>query len=252
MHHAELTTYLPFYIADSVLGLRPTQDWLFDIAVVDTQEEYDNDAKSARGEEFPKQIKNRPSNRALEDYVGVYEHPVYGTFDVALKRGSGKEDGKPRLVCSFAIFIDSLVEHYHYETFRVHLTVFATDEYMLISFVTGDDGTVSLRCNFSDFEFSCTQRPQSLPPRYIARPPPSMQPPKYGVTLGNEYSSSRDQFYRETQALDQKEYNGASHDHHSRLRETPEDDENRARGECLSIARFNYFRKRFLTKCGPK
>ncbi|KAF8949963.1 hypothetical protein BGZ52_004185, partial [Haplosporangium bisporale] len=98
MHHAELVTHLPFYIADSVLGLRPTQDWLFDIAVAKTREEYDNDAKSARGEEYPEQIKNKPSNRALEDYVGVYEHPVYGAFDVALKKGSGKEDGgTPRL-----------------------------------------------------------------------------------------------------------------------------------------------------------
>ncbi|KAG0007736.1 hypothetical protein BGZ80_004305, partial [Entomortierella chlamydospora] len=240
MHHAALTSYLPFYIADSVLGLRPTQDWLFDVAVVDTQVLYNDDAKSACGEEFPKQIKNRPSNRALEDYVGVYEHPVYGTFEVALKRGSGKEDGRPRLVCSFAIFIDSPVEHYHYETFRVHLTEFTADHYMLISFVIGDDGTVSLRCNFSDFEFTCTQKPQSLPPRYIARPPPSRQPPKYGVTLGNEYSSSRDQVYRETQALDQKEYYDPLHGHHSRLRETlggggrgQEDDENKARGGCL-------------------
>lgn len=156
MHHAELTTHLPYYIADSVLGLRPTQDWLFDIAVAETRKEYDSDAKSARGEEFPKHIKNKPSNRALEDYVGVYEHPVYGTFDVALKGGSGKEDGERLwLVCSFAIFIDSPVGHYHYETFRVHLTMFAMDEYMLISFVIGDDGTVSLRCNFSEFELTC-------------------------------------------------------------------------------------------------
>ncbi|KAG0045795.1 hypothetical protein BGZ83_008990 [Gryganskiella cystojenkinii] len=158
MHHAELTTHLPYYIADSVLGLRRTQDWLFDIAVVETREEYDNDAKSARGEEFPKQIENKPSSHALEDYVGVYEHPVYGTFDVALKRPSGKEDGeRPQLVCSFAMFIDSPVEHYHFETFRVHLTAFATNEYMLISFITGDDGAVSLRCNFSHFEFTCTR-----------------------------------------------------------------------------------------------
>lgn len=158
IHHTELANNLPYYIADSVLGLRPTQDWLFDIAVAKTRDEYDNDAKSARGEEFPKQIRNRPSNRALEDYVGVYEHPVYGAFDVALKRGSGKEDwGKPRLVCSFATFIDSPVEHYHYETFRVHLTMFTIDEYLLISFVTGDDGTVSLHCNFSEFEFTCTR-----------------------------------------------------------------------------------------------
>ncbi|KAF9309193.1 hypothetical protein BG003_010035 [Podila horticola] len=159
MHHAELVANLPYYIADSVLGLRPTQNWLFDIAVTETREEYDNDAKSARGEEFPKQIKNKPSSRALEDYVGVYEHPVYGAFDVALKRGSDKEDGgRPRLVCSYAIFIDSPVEHYHYETFRVHLTMFTTDEYILISFVTGDDGTVSLRCNFSILEFNCTRK----------------------------------------------------------------------------------------------
>ncbi|KAG0093205.1 hypothetical protein BGZ92_007040, partial [Podila epicladia] len=103
-------------------------------------------------------IKNKPSNRALEDYVGVYAHPVYGAFDVALTRGSDKEDGeRPRLVCSFATFINSPVEHYHYETFRVHLTMFATDEFMLISFVTGDDGTVGLRCNFSELEFTCTR-----------------------------------------------------------------------------------------------
>ncbi|KAG0258374.1 hypothetical protein BGZ95_004996 [Linnemannia exigua] len=158
MHHAELTTHLPFYIADSVLGLRPTQDWLFDIAVVETREEYDNDAKSACGEQLPKQIKNKPSSRALEEYVGVYEHPVFGTYDVALKKGSGKEDGeKPQLVFSYAIFIDSPVEHYHYDTFRVNLTAFTLDEYMLISFVTDDDGTVSLRCNFYDFDFICTR-----------------------------------------------------------------------------------------------
>jgi len=241
MQHGQLSAFLPYYIADSVLGLHPTQDWLFDIAVVRTREGYKNDREIARGEEYPKQIKNRPSNRAFEDYVGVYEHPVYGTWDIALKRGSDKEDGRPQLVCSYGKFIDSPVEHYHYETFRVHWIRFAEDGYLLISFVTSDDGTVSLRCNFANFEFICTKKPQSLPPRYIARPPPSMQPPKYGVTLNNEYSSSRDQVYRETQALDQKEYFDPLHDHPSRLRETlggggrgQEDDENKARGGCLS------------------
>ncbi|KAF9426605.1 hypothetical protein BGZ76_002680, partial [Entomortierella beljakovae] len=60
---ATLPFYSAYYIADEILNLPTTQDW-FDVALNETKNVFDNIAKVAKGE-FPKQIKNRPSQREL-------------------------------------------------------------------------------------------------------------------------------------------------------------------------------------------
>ncbi|KAF9314024.1 hypothetical protein BG003_004591 [Podila horticola] len=122
-----------FHIADEILGLRKTRDWMTETSIQFTKDMYSLTDKMAQGS-FPERVPNKPPAHALTEYAGEYDHLGFGTVTVRLERG--------QLHIAFAAFKGELA-HYHFEAFT---TVFEhTPQKMgrLITFSTGPDGKVS-------------------------------------------------------------------------------------------------------------
>jgi len=92
-----------------MLGL-PAIDWNARILARAKSAEAAGD--KARGKMDLERKKNTKPAHALDDYVGEYEHPAYGTLNVS-KDAAGKLK-----VVIHGISIG--LEHWHYETFRGH------------------------------------------------------------------------------------------------------------------------------------
>ncbi|KAG0237396.1 hypothetical protein BGW42_000972 [Actinomortierella wolfii] len=145
-----LPLWIPYYIADDVLGLHKSRDWLFDKAFNATKEAYKDqgleDFKDVE-KEFPPQIKDRPPTRELSYFAGEYVHPVYGkiVFKLATppnvdstKDSKGGEDALAYEFMSFKGYL----EHYHYDSFRLRYHGDGILMALLFTFVAGDDGSV--------------------------------------------------------------------------------------------------------------
>lgn len=134
-------TELPFsllhYIADGMLGLPTTIEWLSDEnAVRETRESYKEIAKDLEGgDDIPERIENQPPSHALANYAGVYKHPVYDTITIRLE-----EDDKSLYLNMRTI--DSKVEHYHFELFTALFREFGVKSLVLLTFVTASNGRV--------------------------------------------------------------------------------------------------------------
>ncbi|KAF9143139.1 hypothetical protein BGX30_001259 [Mortierella sp. GBA39] len=134
-------TELPFsllhYIADGMLGLPTTIEWLSDeTAVQETRESYDEVAKDLEGgDDFPERIENQPPSHTLADYAGVYTHPVYDTITIRLEEEDASLHLKMRT-------FDSKVEHYHFELFTALLREFGVKSLVPLTFVTTNNGRV--------------------------------------------------------------------------------------------------------------
>ncbi|KAF8933511.1 hypothetical protein CPC16_000824 [Podila verticillata] len=153
MDCAQLPINLPYYIADSLLNLPKTKDWLIDVSVTDTQKDYKEAGAGARGDHLPPQIKNTAVSRDLQDYVGEYEHPYYQSAFVRLESsmvdkeghstsGNIEQESKSRLQFQYSNLVAQL-EHYHYESFRAQLVDFTFEIATLFTFTTGNDGQVN-------------------------------------------------------------------------------------------------------------
>ncbi|KAF9284875.1 hypothetical protein BGZ68_004332 [Mortierella alpina] len=132
IHVTNLPSTLPYYIADQLLGLPQSEDWLFEAAAEDTQHVYNHFARLAKGN-FPERIDNQPACHPLTDYTGVYTHPVYGKITIRLEEDS--------LFMKMNIF-DHKLEHYHSESFTTLLHDFTLKFGVLLTFVTGSNGKV--------------------------------------------------------------------------------------------------------------
>ncbi|KAG0058614.1 hypothetical protein BGZ89_001142 [Linnemannia elongata] len=133
----ELPFSLPYYIADGMLGLPITIEWLSDENVVqETRESYENVAEDLKGgDDLPERIENQPPSHALTDYAGVYTHPVYDTITIRLEEADGCLHLKMRT-------FDSKVEHYHFELFTALFREFGVKSFVLLTFVTASNGRV--------------------------------------------------------------------------------------------------------------
>lgn len=131
----ELPLTLQYYIADGMLGLPTTIDWLSEKTTIrKTRKVYEKAAKELEGgEDLPERIENQPPSHALADYVGVYENPIYGAITIRLEEES--------LYLRMRTF-DIKVEHYHFELFTSVLREFATKATIPLTFVTGNHGRV--------------------------------------------------------------------------------------------------------------
>ncbi|KAF9975377.1 hypothetical protein BGZ73_000985 [Actinomortierella ambigua] len=139
----ELAIALPYYIADDVLGLPKTRDWLFTEAVQETRKMYKLYGTTDPTElekHFPPQVPNKPSTRDWADFVGEYVHPVAGKLLITLK-GTGIDGKKCELAFQFRDF-EGVLEHYHFDSFRLRLLDQAFPMSFLVTFVTGADGLV--------------------------------------------------------------------------------------------------------------
>lgn len=129
-----LPRYLSLHIADEILGLPKSQDWLTVKAIDSTKVQYALLAEDMRGD-FPERVPNKPPAHDLTAYAGEYFHPGHGTTTFHLKEGE--------LHLSLEAF-EGVLTPYHFETFTTvlrHADTFKLGE--LITFDTGADGKVA-------------------------------------------------------------------------------------------------------------
>lgn len=146
----ELTGAIPYYIADRVLNLPKTKDWLFEVAVQETRDLYkifgaDNNPEMLDSL-FPPRLQHKPPTRPLENFAGEYTHPYAQKILIRVEPGTNEEDGAPVLACKLGAF-DRTLEHYHYDSFRLQLLDDLIDDTfaypLLLTFIAGHDGFVS-------------------------------------------------------------------------------------------------------------
>ncbi|KAF9972677.1 hypothetical protein BGZ73_004190 [Actinomortierella ambigua] len=145
----KLPIWLPYYIADDILNLPKTHDWLFDVAPESTKKLYKESGKEDFAdieEEFPPQIKGKSATRDLVDFEGEYTHPVAGSIKFKLekkKKSMGTDDGEEVDALAFEwLDFHGFLDHYHFDTFRLRVDDIKAKASFLLSFVTGTDGSV--------------------------------------------------------------------------------------------------------------
>ncbi|KAF9380431.1 hypothetical protein CPC16_010322, partial [Podila verticillata] len=131
-HLTALPAFMKFRIADDILGLYKSHDWLVN-ATKSTQAHHAMNKEDIKGK-FPKRVPNKPPVHDLSMYVGDYVHPGHGTTTVHLKEG--------KLHISLGAFIGVLT-HYHFESFATVLRHTTEAMGQLVTFNTGGDGNVS-------------------------------------------------------------------------------------------------------------
>ncbi|KAF9910100.1 hypothetical protein EC991_007232 [Linnemannia zychae] len=130
----DLPSSLPFYIADGLLGLPKTKDWIHEYTLKKTQETYDIYAMMAKND-IPDRIEGKPHSHPLEDYVGEYTNAIYGKIIITLQEDSSALQMKMRT-------LDSKLEHWHYESFKGFAHDFALKGNLLFTFQTDNKGAV--------------------------------------------------------------------------------------------------------------
>ncbi|KAH7054808.1 beta-lactamase/transpeptidase-like protein [Linnemannia elongata] len=156
-----LTGELPHHIADILLNLPSTQDWLFEVSVEKNKGYW---ALVASNQEVaPDKIPNKPMSHPLQAYIGEYSHPYYGSCTVWLeepqegekgKGGSGED--KNKALVSTLWDCRTLISHLHFDTFVLkhdHPGFHAT---YVASFHTGSNGkvnSISLEMGKNTIEF---------------------------------------------------------------------------------------------------
>ncbi|KAK3833581.1 MAG: beta-lactamase/transpeptidase-like protein [Linnemannia gamsii] len=143
-----LTTELHYHIADLLLNLPSTQDWLFEVALEKNKGYW---AKVAADEkDTPDKIPNKPMSHPLQAYVGEYLHPYYGSFTVWLEDLQEGEEGKDRArdgenkaLVSTLWDCRTLISHLHFDAFVLKHDHSGFHGTYLASFQTGSNGKVT-------------------------------------------------------------------------------------------------------------
>lgn len=134
--NADLTSlprFLPYHIADEILGLPKTQTWMTEQVVAYTKEQYVYNDAMIHGI-LPERIPNKPAAHKLSEYTGEYVNPGWGTATVRLVGGE---------LHITANAFKGVLTHYHYESFTgvFHHTALKLGQ--LVTFSTNSDGKVS-------------------------------------------------------------------------------------------------------------
>jgi hypothetical protein len=124
---------LPFHIADEILGLRKSQDWL-DVDVIETSAGLYEIVAQRRKGDLPERIPNKPAAHRLSGYAGNYIHPGYGTTTIRL------EGDKLHMALAG---VRGELTHYHFELFATVLQRITAKIGWLVTFSTGTDGKES-------------------------------------------------------------------------------------------------------------
>ncbi|KAG0289375.1 hypothetical protein BGZ96_007072 [Linnemannia gamsii] len=130
----ELPRNLQYYIADGILELPKTEDWINEVTHEMTQETYDMHAMAREGN-IPDCIEGKPCSHELVDYVGEYTNSTDGEVAITLLK-DGSLFMKVRT-------LESRLEHYHYESFKAYVHDFALKGNMLVTFQTSGKGDVN-------------------------------------------------------------------------------------------------------------
>ncbi|KAG0005462.1 hypothetical protein BGZ80_005756 [Entomortierella chlamydospora] len=123
------------YIAEKVLNLPTTRDWISDVAVNSTKDFYDSLESSAKGN-FPERIPNKPAVHELHAYEGVYSNAIYGDVSVKVDK---EKSAKGSLHFKMGA-LESKLEHFHFDAYVVKLDEIKVSD--LATFLTGGDGKV--------------------------------------------------------------------------------------------------------------
>ncbi len=120
-----------YNVYDRLLGL-PEVDW----NGRNLEERAEQEARAAESEReiLAKRVPGTEPSHALADYTGTYEHPGYGSMEVAV--------GGDGLTVSYDDFTLDL-EHFHYDVFRITAVPNTVPVIGLVTFTTDRDGTVS-------------------------------------------------------------------------------------------------------------
>lgn len=133
----DLPSNLPYYIADGLLDLPKTVDWINEVTPKTTQETYDMFAMIRNGN-LPDRIEGKPHSHELFDYVGDYVHPIHGKITVNLQ----EDDNNGGVLHMKIRTLESKLDHYHYESFKGYVHDFALKGNILFTFQTGSKGDV--------------------------------------------------------------------------------------------------------------
>jgi hypothetical protein len=104
-HATRMNLALSYTLLDRFLGVE-NRDW--NRYLLDQMKKDQKGAEKAEQEKLASRHKNTKPSHPLAGYVGVYEHPAYGTARLDLERG--------RLVFRWGNFSGTL-EHFHFDTF---------------------------------------------------------------------------------------------------------------------------------------
>lgn len=154
-----------YNVYDRMLGL-PEVDW----NGRNLEERAEQEARAAESEReiLAKRVAGTEPSHPLADYAGTYEHPGYGSMEVAVGG-----DGRPTV--SYDGFTLEL-EHFHYDVFRIISMPNTVPVVGLVTFATDRDGAVSsvaipFEPNGTDIVFERLETPDDdqnevpLPPR---------------------------------------------------------------------------------------
>lgn len=141
MFIATVPNFLHYYLADEILNLPQTQDWIGQIALEQAIQNFNESARATLGLDFPPRHKNSPASHPLVQYEGTYTHPLFSS-DVVITLEESEGTGKKNLHFKYTK-IESKMEHYHFETFSYDSKVFSQGGAELLTFTTGQDGEVS-------------------------------------------------------------------------------------------------------------
>ncbi|KAF9372319.1 hypothetical protein CPB97_001334, partial [Podila verticillata] len=130
-----LTSYLPLHIADEILGLRKSKDYLNVETIETTKIMYQNTEERLNGG-LPERVPNKPAAHPLSAYTGEYVHLGYGTVRIR------EEGGGDKLHMTLDGFSGELT-HYHFESFSVVLERSTVKVGGMAMFTTGVEGKVS-------------------------------------------------------------------------------------------------------------
>ncbi|KAG0041531.1 hypothetical protein BGZ83_001676 [Gryganskiella cystojenkinii] len=144
MYQAKIVETLPYYLADEILNLPRTTDWLGQKTMELTEELYKELADEEAGVDLPPRLRNKPAAHPLSDYEGIYSHPLFaGEVKITLETKEEINDGFKNSELHFLYnSFSSKAEHYHYETFTVTYVLEPTKSKRIFTFVTGQDGQV--------------------------------------------------------------------------------------------------------------
>ncbi|KAG0369781.1 beta-lactamase/transpeptidase-like protein [Gamsiella multidivaricata] len=148
INKSEMAGGVAWCIADEILDLPITQDWIFDNAIRTTKDIY-NWYGTDLDSQLPKRILNKPAAQNLHAYEGEYANPLLG--DVSVRVGVDKKTGEEILFYKMGPF-DGNLEHYHFDAFVLRLKDVNLKMTGLVTFRTGYHGNVE-GLHFSSEEF---------------------------------------------------------------------------------------------------
>ncbi|KAG9319962.1 hypothetical protein KVV02_002080 [Mortierella alpina] len=137
--HSDLGTNIYRHIADDLLDLPKSKDWLLDVAPKEVKSVYEATTREMNGGgRVTERIPDRPSAHILQAFIGEYSHPLYGDACITLEKS---KDGKETLLMG-ALGFQSTMEHHHFESFLVRLVDANVRMKTVARFQTATDGSI--------------------------------------------------------------------------------------------------------------